>query len=223
VRRESSTVVALVGEVSSGLLAGLGRSPNVSVARPPEAESPRPAAAAGAPPLAAPAGSAGASRPGWETGAKAMREAARRRSMYVLVPDDPLSVVAAGWRAMWDLSAGPAGLAAFEQSAADALAAWRGRQFELPDYYLVVAPVQPESAGQNFYLGPLRAARPSRVAVAGLTAAPGLATAPGQAGTVLDALRTLEHGPWWPPLDDLLSAARNFYAGGLAEAQQTLA
>ena len=75
-RRESSTVVALVGEVSSGLLAGLGRSPNVSVARPPEAESPRPAAAAGASTQAAPAVSAGASRPGWETGAEAMREAA---------------------------------------------------------------------------------------------------------------------------------------------------
>src|SRR4029077_17208390 len=32
-RRESSTVVVLVGEVGEGLLDGLGRSPNVSVAR----------------------------------------------------------------------------------------------------------------------------------------------------------------------------------------------
>jgi hypothetical protein len=32
-RRESSTVVVLVGEVGEGLLAGLGRSGNVSLAR----------------------------------------------------------------------------------------------------------------------------------------------------------------------------------------------
>ncbi len=64
-RRESSTVVVLVGEVGEGLLDGLGRSPNVSVAR-------APAAGAGQPgePTA---------RPGWEAGALAMREAARLR------------------------------------------------------------------------------------------------------------------------------------------------
>ena len=61
-RRESSTVVVLVGEVGEGLLDGLGRSPNVSVAR-------APAAGAGQPgePTA---------RPGWEAGALALREAA---------------------------------------------------------------------------------------------------------------------------------------------------
>jgi hypothetical protein len=36
---------------------------------------------------------------------------------------------------------------------------------------------------------------------------------------VLDALRTLEHGPWWPPLGDVIDAARRFYAGGLVETQ----
>jgi hypothetical protein len=36
---------------------------------------------------------------------------------------------------------------------------------------------------------------------------------------VLDALRSLEHGPWWPPLDELIDVARRFYAGGLAETQ----
>jgi hypothetical protein len=137
--------------------------------------------------------------------------------MYVVVADDPLQGVAAGWRAMWDLSDGPGGSAAFEQNAADALAAWRSQQFELPDYYLVVAPPQPETAGPDLYLGPLRAARPRRVAVAGQ------AGLPGQAGLVLDALRSLDHGPWWPPLDELVAAARSFYAGGLAEAAQALA
>jgi hypothetical protein len=35
----------------------------------------------------------------------------------------------------------------------------------------------------------------------------------------VDALTSLQHGPWWPPLDELLEAARRFYAGGLAETQ----
>jgi hypothetical protein len=36
---------------------------------------------------------------------------------------------------------------------------------------------------------------------------------------VLDTLRSLEHGPWWPPLGELIDAARRFYAGGLAGTQ----
>jgi hypothetical protein len=201
-RRESSTVVAVVGEVGDELLAGLGRSPNVSVAR-------APAAGAG---LAA-AGEAAAARPGWEAGAQAMREAARRPSTYVIVADDPLADVAAEWRTMWQVAGRSAGAAGFEQRAADALAAWRDKRFELPDYYLVVAPAQPEAAGPDLYLGPLRAVRPRRVAVAGI------ADSPGQVARLLDTLRSLEHGPWWPPLDELIDAARRFYAGGLAETQ----
>ncbi len=38
-------------------------------------------------------------------------------------------------------------------------------------------------------------------------------------GPVLDTLRSLPHGPWWPPLDELIDTARHFYAGGLAETQ----
>src|SRR5260370_33084511 len=86
-RRESSTVVAVVGEVGDELLAGLGRSPNVSVAR-------APAAGAG---LAA-AGEDAAARPGWEAGAQAMRGAARRPSTDVIVADDPPGDVAAAGR-----------------------------------------------------------------------------------------------------------------------------
>jgi len=201
-RRESSTVVAVVGEVGDELLAGLGRSPNVSVAR-------APAAGAGQ----ADAGKAAAARPGWEAGALAMREAARRSTTYVIVADDPLADVAAEWRAMWEVPGGSAGAAGFEQRAAGALAAWRDKRFELPDYYLVVAPAQPEAAGPDLYLGPLRAVRPRRVAVAGI------ADSPGQVARLLDTLRSLEHGPWWPPLDELIDAARRFYAGGLAETQ----
>jgi hypothetical protein len=202
-RRESSTVVVLVGEVGDGLLAGLGRSQNVSVAR-------RPATGAGQPAAAEPA----AVRPGWEAGALAMREAARRRSTYVIVPDDPLADVAAEWRAMWEGPGGSRGAAGFEERAAEALAAWRDKRFELPDYYLVVPAAGPAGTGPDLYLGPLRAVRPRRVAVAGLADSSATRTT-----RVLDALGSLAHGPWWPPLDELLDKARRFYAGGLTETQ----
>ena len=119
------------------------------------------------------------------------------------------------WRAMWEVTAGPGGAAGFEECAAAALAAWRDKRFELPDYYLVMAGAQPGGTGPDLYLGPLRAARPRRVAVAGI------GDSPGQTARVLDTLRSLEHGPWWPPLDELIDGARHFYAGGLAEAQPT--
>jgi hypothetical protein len=202
-------VVGLVGEVAGDLLAGLGLSPNVAVARAPAAASARaPAAASGK------AGNDSGARPGWEPGALAMQEAARRRATYVIVPDDPLAEVAASWRQMWDLSAGAPAAAAFEASAADALAAWTDKRFELPDYYVVMAPAQGVATGPDLYLGPLRAMRPRRIAVAGVTASP------APAASFLDALRSLEHGPWWPPLAELLDAARRSYAGGLAETQQ---
>ncbi len=219
-------MVACVGEVSESLLAGLAQSPNITRARPPDAD-PDPLAAA----------------------ARALAEAARRAATYVLVPADPLAGVAARWRAMWDLSAGPGAATAFEEQAAAALAAWRARQFELPDYYLAVAPAvlarrvpapqvpapqvpaphvraapasarpaapQPTPGGAggtvavpDLYLGPLRSARPRRVeaVVAG--------DGDPAAGRVLQALRALPHGPWWPPLDELLNTARHFFAGSL--------
>jgi len=204
-RRESSTMVVLVGEVGEALLAELGRSGNVSVARAPAAKG-GPGAAGAAEPAQA--------RPGWEAGALAMREAAGRQSSYVIVPEDPLAAVAAAWRAMWDVGAGPGGAAAFEERAAEALAAWRDKRFELPDYYLVLA--HADGSGPDLYLGPLRAARERRVAVA----AAGDGDGPGQAARVLDALRSLPQGPWWPPLGELIDVARHFYAGGLAETQQ---
>jgi hypothetical protein len=207
-RRESSTVVVLVGEVDDELLTDLASSPNISVAR---------AGAARAGAARAPVSDV--ARPGWEPGALAMRAAARQRSPYVIVPDDPLASVAAGWRAMWDVSAGAgqAGLlgpAEFEQSAAEALAAWRDKRFELPDYYLVMTDPFADDAGPDMYLGPLRAVRPRRVAVTG-AGVPGVAEAPIRAARVIEALRSLEHGPWWPALDDLLDTTRNFYAGDL--------
>jgi hypothetical protein len=228
-RRESSTVIALVGSVSGGLLAGLAESPNVAVVRPPAADEanqdsqhkqPRSAAAS------QPGGSGAGPEPvgpGWELGALAMHEAARRRATYVVVPADPLAGVAAAWHAMWDVTSGPVAAAGFEQAAADALIAWRAKRFELPDYYLLIAPPEGTTTGPDLYLGPMRAARPHRVAVAA-AAVPDDATGSGglaSAISLLDALRSLPHGPWWPPLDELLDAARHFYAGGLAETQHT--
>jgi hypothetical protein len=197
VRHESSTVVALVGEVSGSLLAQLAGFANVSVARAPAIQDNGSASEASA-----------ERREGWERGADAMREAARRRSTYVIVSDDPLAEVAAQWRAMWQATSAT-GSAGFEAAAAKALTAWFDKRFELPDYYLVMVPALRDEPGPDLYLGPLHARRPHRVAVAGI------ADGPAQAPAMLEALRSLAHGPWWPPLDELLDTARRFYAGGL--------
>jgi acetylornithine deacetylase/succinyl-diaminopimelate desuccinylase-like protein len=71
VRRESSTVVILAGAVTEPLLAGLARSSNVSLVRPPDEEKDSRSAAA-----------------------LALDQAARRASPYVLVPADPLAEAA---------------------------------------------------------------------------------------------------------------------------------
>jgi hypothetical protein len=199
-RRESSTVVVLVGDPGRELIAGLARSPNLSVV---------PAVAG----RESGGTSSGPAQPGWEPGAQSMREAARRRAPFVLVPADPLAGVATAWHAMWDVADGQAGAVGFEEQAAEALSAWQDKRFELPDYYLVLAPPEAGVTGPDLYLGPLRAARPHRVAVAGA------AHGSQQASALLDTLRSLEHGPWWPPLGELLDGARRFYAGGLAETQ----
>lgn len=223
-RRESSTIVALVGRVSGAQLAALTESPNVSVVRLP-ASAPAPASASEQPGTRTSLATSGtgeslpAALPGWEHGARAMREAAQRRSTYVVVADDPLAGVAAAWRAMWEVGSGPEAVAMFEERAGDTLTAWRQNKFELPDYYLVVAPAQDSTTGPDLYLGPLRAARPRRVAVA-VGADHDNPAGISPTASLLDTLRSLGQGPWWPPLDELVDAARKFYAGGLAESQQ---
>ena len=134
----------MVGAVDEPLLAGLARSSNVSLVRPPDDEQDSLTAAA-----------------------LALGQAARRRSPYVLVPADPLAGVAAEWAAMWDLTAGPGHAAAFEQQAAEAVAAGRAGRFELPDYYVVLTP------------GPARATRRTRGPAPARTAGRARATAPG--------------------------------------------
>ena len=183
-----------MGAVREPLLASLARSSNVSLVRPPDEEKDSLTAAA-----------------------LALGQAARRTSPYVVVPADPLAGVAAEWAAMWDLTAGPGHAAAFEERAAEAVAAARAGRFELPDYYLCITPGVP--AGQNdgtgMYLGPLRATRPRRVEAVVTTAGDEDAE---DAERVLQALRTLRHSPWWPPLDELTDQARHFFAGRLGPA-----
>ena len=219
VRHNPATVVVLAGQASEGLLAAVGKSMNVSLVRPAE-----PGAGSG---------------DGLEAAAWALRRAAGISSPYVLVAADPLAAVAAEWRAMWEITREPRGSEAFELRAAEALAAWRASRFELPDYYLVLAPGwsaptgkgagprqrEKERAGTavteeqrpDFYLGPLRSVRPHRVAVVAA------AEPAEQAAGLLSALGALRHGRWWPPLEEVIDAARRFYPGALAESGSALA
>ena len=190
-RRNSSTVVVLAGPVPGQVLATVGRSMNVALIQPDDPVDDNDDG------LAAAAG--------------ALQQAGRSASAYALVAADPLAAVAASWRAMWDVSR-PEGPAGFEAEALKALTAWRSGRFELPDYYLILA-AGPEAAdqGPDFYLGPLRTARPQRVALVA-------ATEPAQQAVgVLQTLGSLPYGPWWPGLDEVIEAARTFYPGRLAE------
>jgi hypothetical protein len=197
-RRNPATVVALAGHVSEPLLRAASGSMNVALIRPEDPGS------------------------GLEFAAAALRRAAGISSPYVLVAADPLAAVAAEWRAMWEVATEPRGADRFEVQAGEALAAWRAGQFELPDYYLVLAEeTEPGALGTlaeqrpDFYLGPLRSVRPHRVAVVA-------AVEPAeQAAGVLSALGSLRHGRWWPSLEEIIGTARGFYPGALAESPDT--
>jgi hypothetical protein len=214
VRRNPSTVVVLAGRTTEQVLATVGRSLNVVLVRPEE------------PPPGAGTRTTGG---GIEGAASTLRRAAGISAPYVLVTADPLSSVAAAWQAMWEVTTEPRGSDEFELRAAEALAAWRAKRFELPDYYLVLAEeiasggasdpgstAAPGASGAgelraDFYLGPLRAVRPNRVAVAAGS------SPSAQADALLSELGSLRHGPWWPSLDEVFRTARGFYPGTLAE------
>jgi hypothetical protein len=211
--------VVLAGRPGEQVLAALGRSLNVVLVRP------EPASSASADGVGSEA----------EAAAGALRRAAGISAAYVLVAADPLAAVAEAWQAMWTPTGEAHGGDEFELRAAEAMGAWRAKRFELPDYYLVLADESgpggargvggagasgaPGGSGgsatgearADFYLGPLRAVRPNRVAVAAG------ATPAAQADALLSELGSLRHGPWWPPLDQVLDTARGFYPGSLAE------
>ena len=202
-RRNSSTVVVLAGPAPGEVLAAVGRSMNVALIRPGDAAN----SGLNAGP--------DAGRDALAVAAEALQRAGRATSPYALVTADPLAALAESWREMWDVSRQP-GPAGFEQEAARALTAWRAGRFELPDYYLVLAREAAEP-GPDFHLGPLRSARAHRV-----VPVPD-AEAAQQAAGVLHALGSLRHGPWWPPLDEVIETARRFYPDSLAEDNAALA
>jgi hypothetical protein len=165
VRHNPSTVVVLAGQPQDTVLSAIGKSLNVVLVRP-DGDGTR--------------GRGGANDGGGiEAAVWALRRAAGISAPYVLVAADPLAAVAAEWRAMWEITAQPRGAADFELRAAEALAAWRAKQFELPDYYLVLAeePFPPSTvpAGTGF---PSTGAAP-----AGLPAAAAAAVAALPGGT----------------------------------------
>ena len=194
--------MVLAGRPAEPVLAAVSRSLNVVLVRPEPASSSGADAADGA----------------IEAAAWALRRAAGISAPYVLVAADPLGAVAEAWQAMWSVTAEATGSDEFELRAAEALASWRARRFELPDYYLVLAEETAPSGDDagaerraDFYLGPLRAVRPNRVSVAAG------ASPQAQADALLSELGSLRHGPWWPSLDEVFRTARGFYPGALAE------
>ncbi|MCL2583364.1 MAG: hypothetical protein FWE35_13020 [Streptosporangiales bacterium] len=186
-RRNPATVVVLTGKLTEGLLHAVGNSMNVALLRPDPDDG-----------------------EGLEAAAGALRRAAGISSPYVLVAADPLQAVAAEWEAMWEIGAEPRGTTEFELRAGEALAAWRSNRFELPDYYLIAADeASPDERRPDFRLGPLRSVRPHRVA------AVAAAEPAERAAAILTALSSLRHGPWWPPLEDIIGSARDFFPGSL--------
>ena len=197
--------MVLAGKTSEPVLAAVERSRNVVLVRPAAPADPaHPARPADAPAVDGVAAAAGA-----------LRRAAGISAPYVLVAADPLAAVAAEWSAMWDLSQQTHASDRFELRAAEALAAWRANQFELPDYYLVLAPESAAGTAEeqrpDFYLGPLRSVRPNRVVVAAA------AEPAEQAAAVRSELGSLRAGRWWPSLEEVFRTVRGFYPGALAE------
>jgi hypothetical protein len=109
---------------------------------------------------------------------------------YLLHDDDPLGAVAEAWTRLFEES-GPIG--ELEVAAAETIARWRAASIELPDYYLVTGIDDLGPTRRHWYFGVLHTAAPNRV----------VPVDPSETA-VLDALESLEPGPWWPPLDRLL-------------------
>ena len=188
-RRGSSTVVALVGDIDAGLLDRLGRPANVTVLEP--------------------------SEPGPGASFETFSRAGRLLTPYAVVAADPLAELAAEWRKMWTVGS-PEHM--FEIRAGEAISAWRSGRLELPDYYLIVVkppetpidPDQPEPHPYDFHLGVLRTERPARVAEV-------VGSEPAEtAARALHALGGLGQGPWWPAMDRLVESIRSFFPGRLA-------
>jgi len=126
---------------------------------------------------------------------------------YTLTADDPLGAVADAWVRLFE-DGGPIG--ELEVATADAVARWRARSAELPDYYLVTGVDGLSDTRRHWYFGVLHDAAPRRVVPVA-----------ADAGRVLDALEGLAPTPWWPPLDRMLGGIEHRAPEASAEAEPT--
>jgi hypothetical protein len=163
-QRSASTVVTLVGPGAHDLVPSLGRVGVRAVAVDPDL-----------PPL--------------ERAAAAQQGSTGAGSAVAVHDADPLVAVADAWVGLFD-GTGAAG--ELEVARGAAIARWRARAVELPDYYVLLDPDTWDATRRHWYLGVLSAAAPPRVLpVRSPDAVPA-------------ALRRLPPGRWWPPLDRLL-------------------
>jgi hypothetical protein len=123
--------------------------------------------------------------------ARAVWEQARRTTTSYLLHDaDPLGWVADAWAARFE---GRGAVGDLEVAVSETVARWRARNLDLPDYYLIVHPEDLRPVLRHWYLGVLGGAAPARVRTAS-------ASRP-----VIDQLDGLPTGPWWPPVDRLVT------------------
>ena len=142
----------------------------------------------------------------FDEAASALTRAEGVASPYAVVTVDPLTEVAGQWTAMWTPGSAEH---SFETAAGSLIMAWRSGRFELPDYYVVVA--HEEAHDADFHLGFLKSQRPGRVVVVPIADHHG-----ELALRILSALPALPQGPWWPAVDRLMDAARDFFPGTIA-------
>lgn len=160
----NTTVIAVVGPEGSRPLDGV-HAANVRVLRPDPDASPL------------------------DRAVLAGREAGHTSAPYLLHDADPLAAVATAWARHFDGQGVPGDL---ELAVAGALARWRTRALDLPDYYLISQPEDLSPTLRHWYLGVMSGAAPVRV----VALRPSIPT--------VDHLPGLLTGPWWPGLDRML-------------------
>jgi hypothetical protein len=138
-----------------------------------------------------------------EEAARTLARAEGVASPYVVVAADPLGEVAQQWSAMWSPGSEDH---SFDETAGVLVAEWRSGRVELPDYYIVVAAEEVHAA--QFHLGFLKSERLARVILVPLSEHSG-----ELAPSVLAVLPVLPQGPWWPAVDRLMDAAREYFPG----------
>jgi hypothetical protein len=164
-QRVSTTVIALIGPDASRRALEVGEAANVRAVVP-----------AGQEPM--------------ERATEAWAGAVATSRTYVVHDADPLLSVVTDWAALYD---GTGQRGELETSIADAVARWRSRAIELPDYYLVLDAETLPATIRHWYLGVLRDVAPARVVPV--------------AGTAAAVERTLTHlpaGRWWPDMPEML-------------------